>query len=345
MSVRVAILGGSGYLGGELLRLLLFHPAVGRVQVSSRRWAGEMVHRLHPNLRGVSGLRFCRPQDLEPCDVLFVALPHGEAAREIERLAGLAERMIDCSADFRLRDPAAYRRWYRWEHPAPAWLGRFVYGLPERHRAAIAAARYVSGVGCNATVVNLALGPLADAGWLERAVGEVKVGSSEAGAAHNPGSHHPERSGAVRVYSPSGHRHLAEVHQELGEFPLHLSMTAIEMVRGVHLTAHCFLRPEAPLRAVCEVWALYRQAYAQEPFVRLVAQRRGLYRFPEPKILAGSNYCDIGFAMGDEPGSLVVFAALDNLMKGGAGTAVQAMNLMLGLDERSGLGFPGLHPL
>ncbi len=345
MSIRVGILGGSGYLGGELLRLLLFHPQVDGIQVCSRGRAGDYVYQVQPNLRGVTDLRFSRPEALEPCQVLFLALPHGQAAAEIERYAALAERIVDCSADFRLRRAEDYQRWYRWQHPAPEWLERFVYGLPERNREAIREARFVSGVGCNATALNLALGPLADAGWLERVVAEVKVGSSQAGAVPSAGSHHPERSGAVRVYSTGGHRHLAEVEQELGAFPLLLSATAVEMVRGAHLTARCFLRPDAAVTSERQVWGLYRGAYGREPFIRLVAGRRGPHRFPEPKILAGSNFCDVGFAFDASSGTLLVMAALDNLMKGGAGTAVQAMNLMMGLDEGAGLTFPGLHPI
>ena len=345
MSVRISIIGGSGYLGGELLRLLLFHPQVEVDQVSSRSHAGRYLHSRHPNLRGITDLRFCHMEQVTPCDVLFLALPHGEVAGEIQHYTSLAERVIDCSADFRLRHSEDYLRWYGWDHPMPEWLDRFVYGLPERHRQSLHTANYVSGVGCNATVLNLALGPLADAGWLDRVTAEIKVGSSEAGARQNPGSHHPERSGVVRVYSPAGHRHLAEVEQELGNVQVHLVMTAVEMVRGAHLTAHCFLRPEIPVRTMRDVWGLYREAYGEEPFIRLVAERRGLYRYPEPKVLSGSNYCDIGFALDTEGQILVVIAALDNLMKGGAGTAVQAMNLMIGLDERTGLAFPGLHPI
>ncbi len=345
MKTRVAIVGGSGYVGGELLRLLLFHPSVEFAQITSNSHTGEYVHTMHPNLRGSTDLRFHSSDDLLPCDVLYLALPHGESSAAIERYAGMAEIVIDCSADFRLRKPEAYERWYGRPHPAPDYLSRFVYGLPERHRADLASTQYASGVGCNATVLNLAIGPLADAGCLERVVAEVKVGSSEAGASPTPGSHHPERSGAVRVYSPSGHRHLAEVEQELGDVPIHLTLTAIEMVRGVHLTAHCFLKSEAGVQDERALWDVYRTAYAADPFVRLVASKRGLHRFPEPTILAGTNYCDIGFSLDPATGVLIVIAALDNLMKGAAGSAVQSMNLMLGIDERSGLAFPGLHPV
>jgi N-acetyl-gamma-glutamyl-phosphate/LysW-gamma-L-alpha-aminoadipyl-6-phosphate reductase len=345
MIMRVSIAGGSGYIGGELLRLLAFHPEVELAQASSRGLRGQHVGAAHPNLRGYMDLRFCDPGDLCPCDVLFLALPHGEAAERIEQYAALAPHLIDCSADFRLHDPGDYTRWYGWEHPAPDWLEHFVYGLPERHREPLRGAPMASGVGCNATLINLALGPLADAGWLEGVTGEVKVGSSEGGTQHNPGSHHPERSGVVRLYSPSGHRHLAEVQQELGDIPLRIAMTAVDLVRGAHLTAHCFLQPGAPVATARDIWNLYRDAYREEPFVRLVASQRGGYRFPEPKILAGTNLCEIGLHFDPDSKALVMVSALDNLMKGGAGTAVQVMNLMLGLDERAGLGFPGLHPI
>ena len=343
--LTVSIVGGSGYVGGELLRLLTFHPDVQVTQVTSGSQAGRYAHNAHPNLRGATDLRFSKRDDLEACDVLFLAMPHGNSAREIEHYATQAEYVIDCSADFRLRNPSDYVRWYGEEHPATGWLDRFVYGLPERQRPGLRQTNYASGVGCNAAAVILALGPLADAGWLESAVAEVKVGSSEGGARATVASHHPERAGAVRTYAPTGHRHQAEINQALGNIPIHLSVTAIEMVRGVHVVAHAFLRGDQVPDDERAVWALYREAYADEPFIRLVKGRRGLYRYPEPKILSGTNYCDIGFALDSDSGRLVVIAALDNLMKGAAGSAVQSMNLMCGLDERTGLGFPGLHPL
>jgi LysW-gamma-L-alpha-aminoadipyl-6-phosphate/LysW-L-glutamyl-5-phosphate reductase len=344
MSMRVSILGGSGYIGGELLRLLIGHPEVEVAQVTSRSQNGRYVHAVHPNLRSFTDLRFSSAESLEACDVLILALPHGQTAGNIEQYAGLAGHIIDTSADFRLRDINLYESTYGSPHPSPAWNDRFVYGLPERHREEISHTQYASGVGCNATVMNLALGPLADAGWLADVSAEIKVGSSEAGMVSSSASHHPERSGAVRVYSPFRHRHLSEVEQEL-QIPVRLAVTAIEMVRGAHLTAHCTLREDAPVENERDLWALYRQAYGSEPFVRLVSGRRGLYRYPEPKILAGTNFCDIGFAFDPASRDLVMIAALDNLVKGGAGTAVQVMNIMLGMDERSGLGFPGLHPI
>jgi N-acetyl-gamma-glutamyl-phosphate/LysW-gamma-L-alpha-aminoadipyl-6-phosphate reductase len=353
--MKVAIIGGSGYAGGELLRLLLDHPHVEVAQVSSESNLGKFVYFVHPNLRGRTRIKFCQARDVQACDVLFVALPHGESQSRIEELAQLAPRVIDLSADFRLRDAAQYVRWYEQEHAAPEWLDRFVYGLPELHRKEIRQAQYVSGVGCNATVTILGLYPLFRADLVDRSRGvivEVKVGSSEGGGRSGPDSHHPERSGVVRSFAPTGHRHTAEIVQELtlgGEPPaVHFSGTAVELVRGVLATAHVFLRAPRPGEEPFterDLWRVYRDAYGAEPFVRIVKERQGVYRYPEPKILAGSNYCDVGFALDEESGRVVVISAIDNLMKGAAGSAVQAMNLMCGFEETAGLSFPGLHPI
>lgn len=350
MTLNISIIGGSGYVGGELLRLLLFHPHVRVVQITSERLAGKPVTTAHPNLRGLRALRenpllFTSAQQLQPCDLLFLALPHGEAARKIEYFAQQAPKIVDCSADFRLRDPAAYTRWYGEAHPAPDWLERFVYGLPELEREQLRNATYVSGVGCNATASNLALLPLVRAGIIDPqspVVIEVKVGSSEGGAQSSDSSHHPERAGAVRSFAPTGHRHTAEIIQATGLQQVHLSITSVELVRGALATAHVF--PGQPV-AEKDLWRAYRAAYSPEPFVRIVREKQGIYRLPEPKILAGSNYADVGFAVDDQSGRIVSICAIDNLMKGAAGTAVQCMNLMCGLDETAGLEFPGLHPI
>jgi N-acetyl-gamma-glutamyl-phosphate/LysW-gamma-L-alpha-aminoadipyl-6-phosphate reductase len=343
--LNVSIVGGSGYVGGELLRLLLFHPQVNLNRITSASQVGKFVHSAHPNLRGVTDLQFSHPDTLEKCDLLFLAQPHGYAARHIEHFAGLAERIIDTSADFRLRDATTYKQWYGEDHPAPEWLGKFVYGLPERYRAELAKAKYVSGVGCNATVTNLALAPLANAGLLagSRVVADIKVGSSEGGARPSEGSHHPERSGTVRSFKPTGHRHQAEVQQALGhDFELYMSVTSIELIRGALITAHCLLSENLAER---DLWKLYRKTYKQEPFVRLVKQKTGIFRYPDPKLLPGTNFCDVGFEVEENSNRVVIIAAIDNLMKGAAGSAMQAMNVMLGWEETTGLEFPGLHPI
>jgi N-acetyl-gamma-glutamyl-phosphate/LysW-gamma-L-alpha-aminoadipyl-6-phosphate reductase len=341
---RVSIAGASGYAGGELLRLLLEHPQVTLAQVTSESRAGRLAHTVHPNLRGRTELKFVPAATLESCDLLFLALPHGEAAARMEELAGLAPRIIDLSADFRLRDPARYRRWYGEEHPRPDWLARFTSCLPEVNREAIAAATHVSGVGCNATASILALLPLVRAGLADPArpiIVDLKVGSSEAGNSPGPSSHHPERSGAIRSFAPAGHRHTAEVQQALGLEDVHLSVTSVEAVRGVLATAHVWLRPGCDEKTL---WRAYREAISGAPFLRLVRDRSSIHRYPEPKILAGSNYADVGFELDAAAGRCVSLCALDNLMKGAAGTAVQCLNLMLGLPETTALGFPGLHP-
>jgi N-acetyl-gamma-glutamyl-phosphate/LysW-gamma-L-alpha-aminoadipyl-6-phosphate reductase len=349
----VAIVGGSGYAAGELLRLLLFHPQVEITQVASGSHAGQYVHSVHPNLRKLCTLRFCHPDDLTTNDALFLCLPHGASALAIEHYRSLAARVIDLAADFRLRSPELYTRWYGSAHSAPQLLPEAVYGLPELHREELVEATLVSGTGCMATAAILGLAPLYRAGLVNTAlptVVEAKVGSSATGATPGAGSHHPDRSGAVRSFQPTGHRHTAELLQELGRVhatgalrqTIAFTATAVELVRGVLATAQVFVNERIDERTL---WRLYRAAYQNEPFIRLVKERSGIYRYPEPKILAGSNYCDIGFEYDAEQQRVVVMAALDNLMKGAAGNALQAFNCMFGWDETLGLTFPGLHPV
>lgn len=361
--VSVSIIGASGYTGGELLRLALAHPRLEVRQVTSERLDGQFVHFTHPNLRPSAGsgrpelaegrkrtqLKFVRSEAVEPCDLLFLGLPHGSAMSRIDQLSTLADRIVDLSADFRLRNAADYDTWYGKPHSSPGWLSKFVYGLPELHRQELAATKYVSGVGCNATATTLAIWPLAAAGLIDTARGiicEVKVGSSEGGAASADSTHHPERAGVMRSFAPTGHRHTAEVLQALKlkdvVTDVHLSATAVDNVRGVLATAHVFVTAGTGEK---EVWKAYREAYAHEPFVRIVKERTGLYRYPEPKILSGSNYADVGFEMDPKTGRVVALCAIDNLMKGAAGTALQCANIMMGWDETLGLDFPGLHPI
>jgi N-acetyl-gamma-glutamyl-phosphate/LysW-gamma-L-alpha-aminoadipyl-6-phosphate reductase len=343
--INAAIVGASGYAGGELLRLLLGHPEVQVTQITSETYAGQFAYFVHPNLRGRTDLRFDSLSDLRPCDLLFLALPHGEAMDRIAEFAAGAERIVDLSADFRLRESSDYVQWYGREHPAPEWLDRFVYGVPEIYREKLVGERYASGTGCNAIVTLLALWPLYKRGVVRETVVEVKVGSAEGGNKASPASHHPERAGVVRSYSPVGHRHLIELVRELQldpeEHGLYFSVTSVGIVRGALATCHCLLHEELGER---EMWQMFREDYGDEPFIRLVRSKRGIHRYPEPKILAGSNYCDIGFAGDDGQKRVVVIAAIDNLMKGAAGNAVQTMNVMYGFPETLGLEFPGLHP-
>ncbi len=328
--LKIAIVGGSGYAGGELLRLLIFHQHAEITQVTSERFAGKLLSRVHPNLRKLSQLKFCIQSELETCDVLFACLPHGSSSRHLDFFKSIAKNIIDLSADFRLGGKEG-----------------FVYGVPELHRKEMKGANFISSAGCNATVTILALYPLYknDLVDLARTVVEVKVGSSEAGNKATEGSHHPVRSGLVRSFMPTNHRHIKEIVQELSfgkNIQIHFSATAIEMVRGVLATCHVFMKEDFEEK---DIWKVYRKEYGQEPFIRIVKDQEGVYRFPEPKLLSGTNFCDIGFEKDENSNRLVVISAIDNLMKGAAGQAVQAFNIMHGFDETLGLTFPGLHPI
>ncbi|HBG74784.1 MAG TPA: N-acetyl-gamma-glutamyl-phosphate reductase [Anaerolineae bacterium] len=343
--LSVSIVGGSGFGGGELLRLLLSHPHVEVRQVTSRAHLGEYVYQVHPNLRKRTQLKFINPAELGPVDVLFLALPHGESQKKINDYAVLASKIVDLSADFRLKDADMYEKWYGKPHAAPDWLSKFVYGLPELHRSEIATANYVSGIGCNATASNLALLPLIKSDLIELfdpIIIEVKVGSSESGAEGNSGSNHAERANVIRTFSSFGHRHTAEVIQEMSVKDVSLTMTAVDLVRGVLATAHARVKPGVVTK---DLWKAYRTAANENPFIRVVKEQRGIYRVPEPKIVTGSNYADIGFELDETSGHVVSMCAIDNLMKGASGTALQCMNLMMGWDEMTGLDFPGLHPI
>jgi len=345
--INVSIIGASGYAGGELLRLLLFHPNVEIKQITSESYFGKFARKVHPNLRNVTDLKFSSMDNLETVDVLFLGLAHKVTMKRIDQFIKKADKIIDLSADFRLKAPEDYKKWYNEEHIRKDLLEKFVYGIPELHREEMKTAKYISSAGCNATTTILGLYPLFKNNLLDsnRIFVETKVGSSEGGAKHSSGSHHPERSGVVRSYAPTGHRHTAEIIQELdfGNRPeVNFSATSIDMVRGILATSHVFLKDGLQEK---DIWKAYRKEYASEPFVRIVKERDGNFRFPEPKLLIGTNYCDVGFQKDTFSNRLVVISAIDNLMKGAAGQAVQAFNIMHGLRETTALEFPGLHPI
>ncbi len=344
-----SVVGASGYTGGELIRLLLSHPHTELRQVTSERQAGRRITRAHPNLRGRTDLTFTPSTDLQPVDVLYLCLPHGLAMKRMDEFGRIGTVIVDLSADFRLRRAQDYVEWYTLDHPAVSQLQDFVYGIPELHRSEIRTSNRISSAGCLATAAILSLWPLFAQGVVDMTrpvVTEVKTGSSGSGADTGLASHHPERSGVIRSFKPTGHRHTAEMLQELSmgaERPsINFSATSVEAVRGVLATSHVFTKERLDDKAL---WRIYRQAYSGEPFIRLVKDTQGSYRYPEPKILTGSNYCDVGFEADTHGSRVVAIGALDNLMKGAAGQAVQATNIRLGLDETTGLEFPGLHPI
>ena len=336
-----SVVGGSGFTGGELLRILDGHPEFDPVQATSRSVTRKTVGHVHPNLRHLD-LRFSDPEELASVDVLFAATPHGVSMEQIDRFRDAADRVVDLSADFRLSTEAQYDEWYD-GHDRPELLAEAEYALPELNREGLADATLVASGGCNATATILALKPLVDAGvgGARRPVVDVKVGSSEGGAGGGDAASHAERSGVVRPYAATGHRHEAEIEEQLG-LSVAFTAHAVEMTRGAAATCHVF--PDERV-STGDLWSAYRAAYEDEPFVRLVAGGGGVYRYPEPKAVAGSNYAEVGFALDSGNERVVAFAAIDNMVKGSAGQAVHAANLACGFAETAGLEQTGFHPV
>ncbi|WP_276255156.1 N-acetyl-gamma-glutamyl-phosphate reductase [Halomontanus rarus] len=341
-TVTASIIGGSGFTGGELLRLLAGHPNFEISEVTSRSKAGKSVGSVHPPLRGTD-LRFTEPDDLESVDVLFAATPHGVSMGQVDEFFEIADTVVDLSADFRLETEDQYDEWYD-GHQCPEYLEKAEYALPEINRENLPGAELIAGGGCNATATILGLHPLFENGILEgdeQIVVDVKVGSSEGGAGGGDASSHPERSGVVRPYAPTGHRHEAEIEQFLGT-SVSFTCHAVDMIRGASATSHVF--PSGPV-SKGDLWKAYRGAYEDEPFVRMAAGGSGVYRYPEPKSVAGTNMAEVGFELDPSNKRIVVFSAIDNMMKGSAGQTVHAANIALGFEETAGLEFLGLHPV
>jgi len=350
--LNVGIYGASGYVGGELLRLLLQHSKVKVTVGTSKTYAEEYVFRVHPNLRGQTNLKFEKPNPsgiTDKCDLVFMATPHGFSSSIIPQLCETGMKIIDLSADYRLKNPDDYIEWYGWSHKNPELLREAVYGLPELHREEIKRANLVACPGCMATAAILALAPIVRSGNIEKdkIVVDTKVGSSGAGTKPSISSHHSEHYSVVRPYKPVGHRHTAEVEQELSVLAkekvlVSMSAHAVNMVRGILSTCHVFLtQPVAPV----QIWRIYRDFYKGEPFIRFVRDAKGFFRYPDPKVVVGTNYCDLGFEIDEHTSRVVLLSAIDNLTKGAAGTAVQDMNIMMGYDETEGLKSLGLHPV
>lgn len=345
--MKVAILGASGYTGGELLRILIFHPEAEVCHVTSRKYSGVPVHIVHPNLRKITDLRFERASlsRCSKCDAVFLALPHTSSMDLVPQLLEVGVKVIDLSADYRLKDPSQYEAHYGVKHRHPDLLKRAVYGLPELHRAEIKRADLVACPGCNSTAVVLALAPIVKSLDVDMVLSDLKVASSAAGSRPTLASHHAERSRVVRPYKLVGHRHQPEIEQELSsvagkEVRVPISVHSVDMVRGLSSTSYVFLKDESDEKFV---WKAFRGFYDDEPFVRVFKARRGVYRLADPKVVVGSNFCDISFELTRE--RLIVVSAIDNLLKGAGGQAVQCWNIVLGIDERTGLEFPGLHPI
>ncbi|HYO63924.1 MAG TPA: N-acetyl-gamma-glutamyl-phosphate reductase [Pyrinomonadaceae bacterium] len=340
--LRVGIFGGSGYGGSELLRILLFHPHAEVVMVTANEHAGKEVGDVHRNLRGLTDLRFEHAPDgaerLGDLDCVFFALPHGQALELAPRLPPHV-KAVDLSGDFRLGDAAAFREHYGREHTAMELQSEFVYGLTETNREAIKRARLVSNPGCFATATLLALAPLVAARMLAgRVVVDAKTGSSGSGAKPAPNTHHPQRANSFYAYKPFTHQHVPEVEQELrrvGDWTSEMVfMThSLPVARGIFASVYVETKKELSEDEARRVFADF---YAGSFFVRLVSGS------PDINWVKTTNFCDLGLAARGR--QLVVFSAIDNLVKGAAGQAVQNMNLMFGFDEKTGLLLAGSNP-
>jgi N-acetyl-gamma-glutamyl-phosphate/LysW-gamma-L-alpha-aminoadipyl-6-phosphate reductase len=350
---RAVVIGGSGYGGAEMIRRLLIHPDVELVRVSSVDHVGQPLGAAHPPLTGRTSLRFenLPPADaVRGCDVALFGLPHKVSAQKIAEVLDLPAapelKVVDMSGDFRLKDAAAYARFYGGPHPHPELLGRFVYGLPELNRAAIRTARAVASPGCFATTIELALLPLARAGRLDGGVVQIVgiTGSSGSGVVPSLGTHHPIRAVNLKTYKVLEHQHMPEIEETLAQAgargpELRFVPVSAPLSRGILVTSFV----EVPARETADsIAALYASAYEGEPFVRFVRDR-----LPEVAAVSGSNYAEVGFTLGEARGgsrTLAIVSATDNLIKGGAGQAIQNMNLMLGLPETASLEDPGPWP-
>jgi LysW-gamma-L-alpha-aminoadipyl-6-phosphate/LysW-L-glutamyl-5-phosphate reductase len=349
---KAAVIGGSGYGGGELIRRLLLHPHVELARVASVDFVGEPLSAAHPNLEGLTDLKFegITPEEAaKGMDVVLLGLPHKVSATKMPELIASGARVVDLSGDFRLRDAALYKRYYHADHPCADRLtdGSFVYGLPELSREKIKKAKYVASPGCFATTIELALLPLAKAGLLSGAVEVVGItGSSGSGVVPSAGTHHPVRAVNLRTYKPLDHQHIPEITQTLRDagakdVEIRFVPVSAPLSRGIFAT--CFAHIDANTTPE-QVKALYHEMYKAEPFVRVPAKR-----MPEVAAVSGTNYCEVGVQVGTDTAEgdkrvVACFSVTDNLIKGGAGQAIQSMNIMLGVDEKTTLEDPGGWP-
>ena len=350
--MKVGVVGASGYVGGEILRLLVSHPHAEISMVTSRQYVGEYISRIQPALKGFTDLTFSEldyDKLTDKCDLVFTAVPHGTAVDIVKALYDRGMKVIDLSADYRLHNPSDYDKWYGWQHPHPELLSKSVFGVPEIHREEIKKSQLVSCPGCMAVTSILGLYPLIKKNIIdtEHIIVDSKIGSSGAGAGTVSGTHHAMRSGVIRPYKPAKHRHTGEIEQELSQaagskIKVSMSPHAVDIVRGILCTNHVFLKQPV---SEMDLWKMYREQYQNEKFIRLIRDKKGFYKFPDPKFVVGSNFCDVGFDIDEDNNRVVVLSASDNLMKGAAGSAIQNMNVMAGFNEMDGISQTPLTPV
>lgn len=344
--IKVGVVGGTGYTGVELLRLLSRHPEVELVAITSRGDAGLPVADMFPSLRGRVGLKFVTPQEarLEACDAVFFATPNGIAMQQAAELVAAGVRVIDLAADFRIRDIAEWQKWYGMQHAAPELVAEAVYGLPELYREQIRGARVLANPGCYPTAVQLGFLPLVEAGLVDtdHLIADAKSGVSGAGRKAEVHTLLPEAADSFKAYGVSGHRHLPEIRQGLSRvagqvigltFVPHLT----PMIRGIHATLYGRIKAGVELP---DLQALFEKRYAGEPFVDVMPAGS----HPETRSVRASNLCRIAVHRPQGGDTIVVLSVIDNLVKGAAGQAVQNLNIMFGLDEEAGLDIVPVSP-
>lgn len=344
--IKVGIVGGTGYTGVELLRILAVHPQVHVQCITSRSEAGMPVYDLYPNLRGHFDLAFSEPDvtALSNCDLVFFATPHGVAMRMVPELMAAGVRVVDLSADFRLKDLSVWAQWYGMPHESPEWAEKAVYGLPEVVRAELREAQLVANPGCYPTAVQLGLLPLLENNLVDngRLIADAKSGASGAGRQASVGMLHAEVGESFKAYGASGHRHLPEIRQGLSQaagaavgvtFVPHL----VPMIRGIEATLYAELKNADDFDRLQE---LYEKRYASEPFVDVMP----FGSHPETRSVRGANHCRMALHRQEGSNVVIVTSVIDNLVKGAAGQAVQNMNVMFGLAETMGLDAPAMLP-
>lgn len=342
--INVGVVGGTGYTGVELLRLLAVHPNVNLQAITSRSEAGTPVADMFPSLRGHVSLKFTTPDesDLTQCDLVFYATPNGVAMNSAPELLKNGVRVIDLAADFRLKDSAIWKQWYQMDHACPELLEQAVYGLPEINREAIQSAQLIANPGCYPTAVQLALAPLLEKNLIARdnLIADCKSGVSGAGRKANVGTSLCEVSESFKAYAVPGHRHLPEITQGLKQvagsdvdlvFVPHLT----PMIRGIHATVYA-----KSDNKLADLQKVFEERYKNEVFVDVLPAES----HPDTRSVRGANQCRISIHQPQGGDTIVVLSVIDNLVKGAAGQAVQNMNIMFGLNETSGLNNPALLP-
>ncbi len=339
--IDVAIIGASGYTGGELIRLLLKHPKVNITAVTSRKNENNPVSSIHPNLEDVE-LNFSNPANDEiDADLVFSALPHGASMNLVPEYLKNGSRVVDLSGDFRFSDVNVYEKWYNMKHTHPEL--KAVFGLPEINREKIKDANLIANPGCFPTGAILSSLPIVENQLVNRIIVDSKTGVSGAGVKATETSHYPTCSDNVKPYAITSHRHTPEIREQLqnfgsGDVKVSFTPHLVPVIRGIITTNHSFLLKDD----VCadDIYNLYREYYKDEPFVKVLSGNK----IPLLASVRGSNYCQIGGISIDDVGQLVIISAIDNLVKGASGQAIQNMNIMFGFDEKTGLSDVGIYP-